>query len=60
MCMRMSSDGGRNFLSTSEPARSDNQRAAAQAGAKENDEKKDRAVTMSDILEQFFPGRRGE
>jgi len=56
----MSSDGGRNFLSTRVPVRTENRRPAAQPGVTEIDEKKDHAVKLTDFLQQFFPGRRGE
>lgn len=57
--MRMSSDGGRNFLSTKDPVRSDERRTSAQADRQE-DGKAGRSFSLRHLLTQLYFGSTGK
>jgi hypothetical protein len=55
----MSSDGGRDFLSTKEPVRKDSS-LPANHSAKQDPATEDPPFGFSDLLKQFYPGRTGK
>lgn len=55
MCMRLGSDGGRDFLSTKDPVRKD--LPADESIAANAEQTAERPVSLAGILKQFFMRR---
>ena len=55
MCMRMSSDAGRDFLSTKDPVRKEPRHNESVDADKNSGA--ERRINFGDMLEQYFKGR---